>query len=445
MKGQLRVLIVEDNPGDIDLIRGALAGTGPVQFEVESVPRLALAIERLAQDATDLVITDLGLPDSQGLETFRTLRQAAPRLAIIVLTSLGGRETGLAAVREGAQDYLVKGEIHGDMLTRAVSYAVERMHQERKIMALAHYDPLTQLANRTLFFEIGNRGIAHMKRLGKKCAVLFIDLDHFKKVNDTLGHAAGDDVLKDKAARLAKSIRETDIAARFGGDEFLVFLSDLESWQNAEETAERIRKQLGEPRYIVSGTPGVTASIGIAVYPDHGETLQELLKNADTAMYAAKGSGRDRIRFFDRKEVIPVSEQALVPGDNILVVDDEPLVGIVFKRELCAVGYHVDSVLSGPEALKAAGQKKYALAFIDKVMPGMDGVKTCLEMNKISPDTALVFMTGIFEKDNIVIVHPAGLLELLGRQKVHYLYKPFASGEIVSLAMKALGEQRDQP
>ncbi len=284
-----------------------------------------------------------------------------------------------------------------------------------------------------------------MKRLGKKCAVLFIDLDHFKKVNDALGHAAGDEVLKDKAARLGKSIRETDIAARFGGDEFLVFLSDLESWQNAEETAERIRKQVGEPRYIVSDTPGITASIGIAVYPDHGEALQELLKNADAAMYAAKSSGRDRIRFFDRKEVVSAPELAPVTGDNILVVDDEPLIGIVFKRELCAVGYHVDSVLSGPEALKAVGQKKYALAFIDKVMPGMDGIKTCVELNTISPDTALVFMTGIFDKDNIVIAHPAGLREQLGRQKIHYLYKPFASGEIVSLAMKALGEQRDQP
>ena len=250
MNGQLRVLIVEDNPGDIDLIRAALAEPGPVQFEASSVPRLALAIERLAQNMTDLVITDLGLPDSQGLDTFRVLRQAAPRLPIIVLTCLSDRNVALAAVREGAQDYLIKGEIRGDMLTRAACYAVERMHQERKIMALAHYDPLTQLANRTLFFEIGNRGIAHMKRLGKKCAVLFIDLDHFKSVNDTLGHSVGDELLKDTALGLAACIRETDMMARVGGDEFLILLNDLESGQGAQYIAERIREKFNAPRLI---------------------------------------------------------------------------------------------------------------------------------------------------------------------------------------------------
>ena len=274
MNGQLRVLIVEDNPGDIDLIRAALAEPGPVQFEASSVPRLALAIERLAQNMTDLVITDLGLPDSQGLDTFRVLRQAAPRLPIIVLTCLSDRNVALAAVREGAQDYLIKGEIRGDMLTRAACYAVERMHQERKIMALAHYDPLTQLANRTLFFEIGNRGIAHMKRLGKKCAVLFIDLDHFKKVNDALGHAAGDEVLKDKAARLGKSIRET---ARTYAFAVLVFAELLRSFGARSETKPVWRI----PFFTnINLALVVSVSFGLQVWSQHNATLGRFLKSS---------------------------------------------------------------------------------------------------------------------------------------------------------------------
>ena len=133
MSERLHVLIVEDNPADVDLLRDALPETRPIRFHSESVPRLSEALARLATGGIDLVLADLGLPDSQGLATFRKLRQAAPDLAIIVLTGNDDQEMAIAAVREGAQDFLVKGQISGNLLVRAVRYAIERKRAEEDI------------------------------------------------------------------------------------------------------------------------------------------------------------------------------------------------------------------------------------------------------------------------------------------------------------------------
>ncbi|MFZ2956783.1 MAG: response regulator [Candidatus Ozemobacteraceae bacterium] len=130
MNEKLHLLIVEDNPGDVDLMREALPETGPIEFHCEAVQRLSEALSRLATGGIDLVISDLGLPDSQGLATFRILRKRAPNVAIIVLTDNDDQEMAIAAVREGAQDFLVKGQISGNLFVRAVRYAIERKRTE---------------------------------------------------------------------------------------------------------------------------------------------------------------------------------------------------------------------------------------------------------------------------------------------------------------------------
>jgi CheY-like chemotaxis protein len=146
MSETLNILIVEDNPADTDLIREMLPSAGPLQLKVEPVPRLSGALARLERKDIDLVLMDLGLPDSQGLETFHALRKAAPGIPVIVLSGNDDQELAIAAVRDGAQDYLVKGRIDGDLLVRAARYALER---ERLILelreALAHIKTLSGL------------------------------------------------------------------------------------------------------------------------------------------------------------------------------------------------------------------------------------------------------------------------------------------------------------
>jgi putative two-component system response regulator len=133
MSKSLHVLIVEDNQGDVDLIREALPETGPVSFQIESVSRLSEALARLKNAGIDLVLLDLGLPDSQGLETYRKLSEATSHLPVVILTGNDDQEVAVAAVREGAQDYLIKGQFVGSLLTRAVRYAMERKRVEEKI------------------------------------------------------------------------------------------------------------------------------------------------------------------------------------------------------------------------------------------------------------------------------------------------------------------------
>ena len=180
-----------------------------------------------------------------------------------------------------------------------LSDVTARKMLESELVIMAHVDTLTRTLNRPAFLEKASREIARARRTGMQCAVMFVDLDHFKSVNDTLGHSVGDELLKDTALGLAACIRETDMMARVGGDEFLILLNDLESGQGAQYIAERIREKFNAPRLIAGNDLFITASIGIAVYPHDGDSLEDLLKNADTAMYAAKESGRNMFRFFD--------------------------------------------------------------------------------------------------------------------------------------------------
>ncbi len=177
---------------------------------------------------------------------------------------------------------------------------VERNAAKVALLA-ANYDSLTQLPNRTLFVERLSHALSRGRRDNSRVAVLFVDLDHFKKVNDTLGHTAGDKLLQEAARRLTACMRETDTVARFGGDEFTVILPDLQDAHNTKLVARKILECLAEPFVIDGAEIFVTGTLGITVFPDDGEDTETLLKNADTAMYKGKGEGRNTFRFFTAK------------------------------------------------------------------------------------------------------------------------------------------------
>lgn len=173
--------------------------------------------------------------------------------------------------------------------------------QHAKLNYLAHFDTLTDLPNRTLFLDRLEQSIIHAKRKNHHVALLFIDLDKFKSVNDTLGHPAGDKLLNQTAERLRKSVRSEDTVARLGGDEFTVILSDIESKEHALDAASsvsgKILSELAEPFGVSSSTTFVTASIGVTIFPQDGESADELLSNADRAMFEAKNQGKNNFQF----------------------------------------------------------------------------------------------------------------------------------------------------
>jgi diguanylate cyclase (GGDEF)-like protein/PAS domain S-box-containing protein len=168
-----------------------------------------------------------------------------------------------------------------------------RKEAEELIMHRANFDKLTQLPNRSLFDDRLDSTLALARRQGRGFALLFIDLDWFKGVNDSLGHAAGDALLSEAAVRMGQCVREADTVGRLGGDEFAVILADLKNPSEAEEIARRINQTLAEPFVLAEGTARVSASIGIAIYPENGGNLRHLRQLADKALYAAKAAGRN--------------------------------------------------------------------------------------------------------------------------------------------------------
>ncbi|WP_461538700.1 diguanylate cyclase domain-containing protein [Spongorhabdus nitratireducens] len=176
----------------------------------------------------------------------------------------------------------------------------ERQKLEDKLIRMARYDNLTGLANRSLFMEFINTSIARSQRRERTTAVAFIDLDHFKQINDTMGHDAGDDLLISAAARLKTCVREGDMVARLGGDEFAIVLDDLAKPQDAAHIAEKILQSFSRAHLLGKKEVKVGTSIGIATFPDAGKTAEEIIKAADTAMYVSKKSGRNSYNMYQQ-------------------------------------------------------------------------------------------------------------------------------------------------
>lgn len=243
--------------------------------------------------------TDLLVPE--GLQVFR---ESFPRLKEqgfvhdleIGITRKDG--TVFTALINASAIYDASGNF---VMTRSTVVDItERKAAEKKILHLAHFDGLTGLPNRALFYDRLEQETKKAHRAGLRMVLLFIDLDYFKQVNDTLGHSAGDTLLAEAARRIADCVRETDTVARLGGDEFTVILSGLESTDVVERVAENIVNRLAEPFQLEGAVAYVSASIGITRYPDDATEAEDLVKAADQAMYLAKNGGRNRFDYFSR-------------------------------------------------------------------------------------------------------------------------------------------------
>jgi diguanylate cyclase (GGDEF)-like protein len=291
------VLLIEDNPGDARLIREMIAEDPDVPFDLHFSQRLAQGLDFLANEKPDLVLLDLSLPDSLGLETFGKVFDHSPDIPIIVLTGTDDRNIALSAVKNGAQDYLVKGKLDRELLVRAMQYSIERKRYQVQIEHQANYDALTGLPNRTLLHDRLRQAVFAQREI-RAIAVVCIDLDHFKFVNDSLGHKAGDVLLRNVSERLRSVLRPGDTVARLGGDEFVLILNDQNNEEVIYRAMQRIAARVGAPMTIDGKELTVTCSAGISLHPQDGPDVDTLLKNADVAMYRAKEAGRNNFQFF---------------------------------------------------------------------------------------------------------------------------------------------------
>jgi diguanylate cyclase (GGDEF)-like protein len=284
----LRIVLIEDDYGDAELVRAYLEVASDHAFLLDHAPLLAEGVGILTGGETDVVLLDLNLPDSTGLSTFTTLRARFPDIPIIVLSGLDDREISTMAVREGAQDFIVKGAFDGRSLLRAIHHAIERHQLYRKLAGAALADELTGLFNRRGFLTLAGQMFKSAQRLARGAFLLYIDLDGMKGVNDGLGHREGDRMLRDMADILRRAFREADVLARLGGDEFAVF--GLQETQfEAEEPKERLLASVAGFNAAGSRPYAVSASVGLACLDiDCATSLDDLLLCADGRMYEEK-------------------------------------------------------------------------------------------------------------------------------------------------------------
>jgi len=305
----IRILFVESDPNEARLISLKLSESSSyMRFHVTTVCLLKEAIDQLSENTFDVVLLNLTLPDGRGLGSLNKIQGVAPSIPIVVLGGINDEELALYAVQSGAQDYLVKGQLDRNLLSRSLLYAIERKRTEDRLSHLAQYDLVTGLPNRALFRDRLTRALAHAHRKKQVAALLFLDLDHFKSINDSLGHDAGDQLLKQVADRLKSCLREGDTIARLGGDEFTVILEDIVDSESIANVAQKIVDLMARSFKLNDQEVFVTTSIGIATYPDCGTDQKALIKNADAALYDAKAHGRSTYRFYHEKMNIIASE-----------------------------------------------------------------------------------------------------------------------------------------
>ena len=288
------ILIVDDQESNISLLEQLLGEAGYTHVASTMNPQEVCALHR--KNGYDLILLDLQMPGMDGFQVMAGLKtnESVSYLPVIVLTAQPGHK--LRALQAGAKDFIskpfdlleVKTRIHNMLEVRLLYKKLENYNKVLEQRTL--HDSTTGLPNRDLFDDRLTHAIALAKRHTWMLAVMFLDLDRFKCINDTHGHAVGDGVLKEVAKRLIQHTRDEDTVCRNGGDEFLYLLMNPQGSENIERIANTLLKTIGKPIDMGDLQPVIKASIGIAIYPENGTTGEQLIRNADTAMYLAKNT-----------------------------------------------------------------------------------------------------------------------------------------------------------
>lgn len=359
MATTVRLLLVEDDLRSAVLLRDLLSDSATPRFEIEHVTTARAACEAVERGRPDLVILDLGLPDATDLEALEQLESAIHEVPVIVLTGSSNPALVAGALRRGAEDYLLKGSFNYESLLRSIRYAIERHRSVRDLAVirkelesanrdlerLTLIDPLTELLNRRGLQQAVSREVQHLQLGLEAATVLVVDLDDFKSINDSLGHAVGDVVLKEMGRRLRAAVRAIDYVGRVGGDEFMLILPET-GLSEATRIAESIRLAIATTIIQHStGTVTVTASIASQSLRVDMPAVDQLLAGASMLLLRAKKEGKNRVTFepsdFDDTDK-RLREQTdmyidLTRGAHVLTVkqpiirlDDESTVGYEF-------------------------------------------------------------------------------------------------------------------
>jgi diguanylate cyclase (GGDEF)-like protein len=332
---RLRLLLIEDSEDDAALIvRALMRGGYDVQHERVDTP--AALRTALGRQSWDIAIADYTMPGFSGTVALQMLRERDADLPFIFVSGTIGEDSAVAAMRVGAHDYIMKGNLK--RLVPAVERELrdalvrrERRRAEQRIAYLAYHDALTDLPNRALLHDRLEQAARAANRDSKPLALLVMDLDGFKEVNDTFGHHAGDNVLQQVASRVRATLRDADTVARLGGDEFAILLPSTDI-DGAVLAAQKVLHEIERPLLLDSRPLAIRASVGVACFPEHGASAETLLQKADVAMYLAKSDRQgiavyapDRERHTHRRLTL-IGELRQALDARQFVLDYQPIV-----------------------------------------------------------------------------------------------------------------------
>ncbi len=294
------ILIVDDQPSNVLLLAEMLRDVGYACVASTNDPYEVCALHQKCH--YNLILLDLQMPGMDGFQVMECLKQIEMNsyLPVLVLTAQPAHK--LRALAAGAKDFVSKPFDRVEVLMRVHNMLEVRLLHEaarnhsKMLESLALQDPLTGLANRRMLVDRMSMALIHARRNKSAMAVVYLDLDGFKQINDTLGHGAGDVLLKMVAGRLVSTVREADTVARLGGDEFVIVLWYVSGIDDAANVALKVIETVSQPYDIEGSTVNITTSVGVSLCPVHGEDADTLMKSADLALYEAKRAGKNAYR-----------------------------------------------------------------------------------------------------------------------------------------------------
>lgn len=366
-----KILIIDDDEDDNILLSDLLCDAFAIGKRPDWADTFEGGLSALVDGEYDICLVDYRLGQRDGLELVRQALLRGCRSPIILLTGQECRQTDLDALAVGAVDYLVKGEFTASQLERSIRYAIERKRVEERLERLGFEDPLTGLPNRTLFHNRLEQTIRLADREDRPFAVVMMDLDGFKAVNDTFGYAAGDAVLAEIARRAKAILRASDTIARIGGDEIAAVMPTASSIESAIAMAQRLVDITNRPVILDECEARVGLSVGIAFYPIDGTDLDSVLKRADEAMCQAKRTGSgfaiagdgERAKSIDSAMLAGGLPQAIEFGQ--LDIHHQPIIDLqtetVWGVEALARWHHPDRGCLTPAAFVEAAEKTAAI------------------------------------------------------------------------------------
>ena len=291
------ILIVDDQEANVQLLEQMLREIGYTRITTTRDPQTVCALH--SEHRYDLILLDMQMPGMDGFQVMQCLKEIEAEAYIPVLVMTAQPSHKLRALAAGAKDFIskpfelleAKARIYNMLEVRLIYKQLEEY--SRALESLAMHDALTGLPNRRLLMDRLSLSIAHARRNKSTMAVMYLDLDGFKEINDSLGHDAGDALLKVVADRLAAAVRQEDTVARMGGDEFVIGLWELNHTEGVATLVSKVIEAVSQPYRLQERDVHITASVGVGVFPAHGDAVETLMKSADRALYEAKRRGKN--------------------------------------------------------------------------------------------------------------------------------------------------------